>query len=164
MYLTKFRTYKIALPPQTKPRGGRGPQTPAAKSLYWSIFKKSRHLGFGVFIDKWSMCGMVQVAYDKDKTYGSKSYSVRRDVKQIQLELMNNGPVEAAFTVFEVIELMTNSGPKKYDQRDKVLILYIGRPRIYTDYAHGNSQMLTRCTQAGGQTAGRIRATFTSYV
>jgi cathepsin B len=46
----------------------------------------------------------VQVAYDKDKTYGSKSYSVRRDVKQIQLELMNNGPVEAAFTVFEVLE------------------------------------------------------------
>ena len=26
---------------------------------------------------------------------------VRRDVKQIQVELMNNGPVEAAFTVFE---------------------------------------------------------------
>ncbi len=25
--------------------------TPAAKYLYWSIFKKSRHLGFGVFID-----------------------------------------------------------------------------------------------------------------
>jgi hypothetical protein len=56
------------------------------------------------------MCGMVQVAYDKDKTYGSKSYSVRRDVKQIQLELMNNGPVEAAFTVFEVIALTINSG------------------------------------------------------
>jgi hypothetical protein len=35
--------------------GGGGPQTPAAKSLYWSIFKKSRHLGFGVFIDIWSM-------------------------------------------------------------------------------------------------------------
>ncbi len=29
---------------------GRGPQTPAAKPLFWSIFKKSRHLGFGVFI------------------------------------------------------------------------------------------------------------------
>jgi cathepsin B len=54
---------------------------------------------------------MVQVAYEKDKTYGSKSYSVRRDVKQIQLELMNNGPVEAAFTVFEVIELTIKSGP-----------------------------------------------------
>ncbi len=55
------------------------------------------------------MFWMVQVAYEKDKTYGSKSYSVRRDVKQIQLELMNNGPVEAAFTVFEVIHL--NFGP-----------------------------------------------------
>ncbi len=29
--------------------------TPAAKYLYWSIFKKSRHLGFGIFIDIWSM-------------------------------------------------------------------------------------------------------------
>jgi hypothetical protein len=29
-------------------------QTPAAKYLYWSIFKQSRHLGFGVFIDIWS--------------------------------------------------------------------------------------------------------------
>ncbi len=27
MYLTRFRTYKIALPPQTKTYGGRGPQT-----------------------------------------------------------------------------------------------------------------------------------------
>jgi hypothetical protein len=53
---------------------------------------------------------MVQVAYEKDKTYGSKSYSVRRDVKQIQLELMNNGPVEAAFTVFEVVALTTILG------------------------------------------------------
>ncbi len=54
------------------------------------------------------------MAYDKDKTYGSKSYSVRRDVKQIQLELMNNGPAEAAFTVFEVIHL--NVGPDLINQ------------------------------------------------
>ncbi len=27
----------------------------AAKYLCWPIFKKSRHLGFGVFIDNWSM-------------------------------------------------------------------------------------------------------------
>ncbi len=38
-----------------KTQEGMGPQTPAAKSLYWSIFKKSRHLGFGVFMDIWSM-------------------------------------------------------------------------------------------------------------
>jgi hypothetical protein len=25
------------------------------QALYWSIFKKSRHLGFGVFIVIWSM-------------------------------------------------------------------------------------------------------------
>jgi hypothetical protein len=49
VYLTRFRTCKIVLPPQTK-KEGRGPQTPAAKSLHWSIFKKSRYLGFGVFI------------------------------------------------------------------------------------------------------------------
>jgi hypothetical protein len=74
---------------------------------------------------------MVQVAYDKDKTYGSKSYSVRRDVKQIQLELMNNGPVEAAFTVFEVIELLNISGPKKDAQRDNMLILYWSTSHLY---------------------------------
>ncbi len=39
-------------------RGDLGPQTDkhlAAKYIYWSIFKKCRHLGFGVFIDIWSM-------------------------------------------------------------------------------------------------------------
>jgi len=41
------------------------------------------------------------VPYDKDKSYGKKGYSIKRDVKQIQMELMTNGPVEAAFTVFE---------------------------------------------------------------
>ena len=45
---------------QPRPRG-RWPQAwtkylmPAVKFFYWSIFKKSRHLGFGVFIDIWSM-------------------------------------------------------------------------------------------------------------
>jgi hypothetical protein len=33
-------------------------KTPAAKYLYWSIFKKSQHLGFGVLIDIWSMMVM----------------------------------------------------------------------------------------------------------
>jgi len=42
-----------------------------------------------------------QVPYEKDKTYGQKSYSIRRNVKAIQVELMTNGPAEAAFTVFE---------------------------------------------------------------
>jgi hypothetical protein len=30
-------------------------QTTSNKHLCWSIFKESRHLGFGVFIDIWSM-------------------------------------------------------------------------------------------------------------
>jgi hypothetical protein len=37
LYLTRFTTYKIALPPQTKNLGGEGAsdiKTPAAKSLY----------------------------------------------------------------------------------------------------------------------------------
>jgi hypothetical protein len=42
LYLTRFRTYKIALPPpQTKPIRGEEASdryTPAAKSLYMSIF------------------------------------------------------------------------------------------------------------------------------
>ena len=42
-----------------------------------------------------------KVPYEKDKSYGQKSYSIKRDVNQIQMELITNGPVEAAFTVFE---------------------------------------------------------------
>jgi len=41
------------------------------------------------------------VNYEVDKSYGQKSYSIKNDVKQIQMELMTNGPAEAAFTVFE---------------------------------------------------------------
>lgn len=39
-------------------------------------------------------------AYDEDKHYGATSYSIRRDVANIQTEIMTNGPVEAAFTVY----------------------------------------------------------------
>jgi hypothetical protein len=52
------QTYKMAYHPKQKPRRGVGLRqinTYAAKYLYWSIFKKSRHLGFGVFIDIWSL-------------------------------------------------------------------------------------------------------------
>jgi len=41
------------------------------------------------------------VKYKSDLSFGATSYSVKRDEKQIQMELMNNGPVEAAFTVFD---------------------------------------------------------------
>lgn len=40
-------------------------------------------------------------AYDQDKHYGSKAYGVNRDPKAIQKEILTNGPVEAAFTVYE---------------------------------------------------------------
>lgn len=32
---------------------------------------------------------------------GSSAYSIERDVKKIQQEILTNGPVEGAFTVFE---------------------------------------------------------------
>merc|ERR1712098_461462 len=41
------------------------------------------------------------VPYNKDKTYGSNSYSLENNEAQIQMELMTNGPAEGAFTVFE---------------------------------------------------------------
>jgi hypothetical protein len=40
--------------------------TCAAKYLYWSIFKKDRHFGFGVFLDIWSM-GWCISAYQRDE-------------------------------------------------------------------------------------------------
>jgi len=39
--------------------------------------------------------------YSKDKHFGSKAYSVSRDVQAIQKEIMTNGPVEASYTVYE---------------------------------------------------------------
>uniref|UniRef100_A0A6B2EA13 Putative cathepsin b n=1 Tax=Phlebotomus kandelakii TaxID=1109342 RepID=A0A6B2EA13_9DIPT len=41
------------------------------------------------------------VAYKDDKHFGKSSYSVSRQEKQIRLEIMKNGPVEGAFTVYE---------------------------------------------------------------
>lgn len=38
--------------------------------------------------------------YSQDKHYGSKAYSIRSNVAQIQTEIMTNGPVEGAFTVY----------------------------------------------------------------
>ncbi|XP_068141217.1 cathepsin B [Drosophila tropicalis] len=42
-----------------------------------------------------------KVDYKKDKNFGSKSYSIKNNVVEIQKEIMNNGPVEGAFTVYE---------------------------------------------------------------
>lgn len=41
-----------------------------------------------------------QTPYAKDKHFGASVYSVRADQKQIETEIFNNGPVEAAFTVY----------------------------------------------------------------
>jgi hypothetical protein len=52
---------KFLYHPKPKPRRGGGLRqirTPAAKYFYWSIFKKSLHLGFGVFID---ICSMLKL-------------------------------------------------------------------------------------------------------
>jgi len=40
------------------------------------------------------------VPFAKDKHYGQSVYSVSSDEKQIRTEIMKNGPVEAAFTVY----------------------------------------------------------------
>jgi len=42
-----------------------------------------------------------ETPYEKDKHHGSKAYQVDQDVKAIQKEILANGPVEAAFTVYE---------------------------------------------------------------
>lgn len=41
------------------------------------------------------------VPYKTDKHFGKSSYSIGRDEKKIQVEIMKNGPVEGAFTVYE---------------------------------------------------------------
>lgn len=41
------------------------------------------------------------VSYKKDRHYGKKAYSVKRDQQAIMKELMTNGPVEAALSVYE---------------------------------------------------------------
>lgn len=40
------------------------------------------------------------ITYKKDKHYGVTSYSINNDQNEIMREIMTNGPVEAAFTVF----------------------------------------------------------------
>ncbi|VDO97056.1 unnamed protein product [Soboliphyme baturini] len=40
-------------------------------------------------------------SYEKDKNYGYDSYRVKKSVESIQKEIMLNGPVEAAFKVYE---------------------------------------------------------------
>jgi cathepsin B len=39
--------------------------------------------------------------FDSDRHYGVDAYSVRSNVEEIQTEIMTNGPVEAAFSVYK---------------------------------------------------------------
>ncbi len=65
---------KLHYHPQTLNLGGKGATERAAKYLCWSIFKKSRHLGFGVFIDIWSMLHLLFLSLaQKQKGYAHKS-------------------------------------------------------------------------------------------
>jgi len=41
-----------------------------------------------------------KVPYEKDLHFGRKAYSVSKSPQQIQIDIMKNGPVEAAFTVY----------------------------------------------------------------
>lgn len=41
------------------------------------------------------------VTYKADKHFGASAYAVKRSETEIMTEIMNNGPVEAAFTVYE---------------------------------------------------------------
>lgn len=40
------------------------------------------------------------VSYTADKRYGAEAYAVSSEVEKIQTEIMTNGPVEGAFTVY----------------------------------------------------------------
>lgn len=44
--------------------------------------------------------GSYNVDYKKDLHFGSKSYSIKSSVPDIQAEIYKNGPVEAAFSVY----------------------------------------------------------------
>ena len=55
---------------------------------------------------------------------GSKSYSVGREVEQIQTEIMTNGPVEAAFTVYADFPTYKTGKHSKYYKYSKLFPLH----------------------------------------
>ncbi|XP_039263546.2 cathepsin B-like [Styela clava] len=44
--------------------------------------------------------GDKSIDYKSDKHYGASAYAISEEVEKIQMEIMTNGPVEAAFTVY----------------------------------------------------------------
>ncbi|RMX42741.1 hypothetical protein pdam_00014169 [Pocillopora damicornis] len=75
---------------------------PEAAWEYW----KSRGLVTGGQYDSHKGCqpylvkACYNVSYEDDKRYGESSYTVSSEMEQIQKEIMTNGPVEGAFTVY----------------------------------------------------------------
>ena len=47
------------------------------------------------------MLTLIEIFFSLFLKPGSSSYSVKKHMKDIQLEIMNNGPVEGALTVYE---------------------------------------------------------------
>ncbi|RZC38107.1 Peptidase C1 and/or Propeptide C1 domain containing protein, partial [Asbolus verrucosus] len=45
--------------------------------------------------------GKYRVSYEQDKHFGKSAYMLSQDVKQIQDEIMTNGPVQASFKVYQ---------------------------------------------------------------
>lgn len=41
------------------------------------------------------------VSYEEDKHFGKTSYSISKNVDHIRQDILENGPVEGAFTVYE---------------------------------------------------------------
>ncbi len=103
--MTKFRTYKIVLHPKQN-LGGEGASdryTPAANLpvLYWSIFKKSRHLGFGVFVDIWSM------------TFGKQTQKVIKKIKEAkshEKDSLNGDLIDLLREILEVVGSLEVAG------------------------------------------------------
>ena len=57
--------------------------------------------------------------FNNDKHFGKTAYSVRSDQAQIQKEIMTNGPVEGAFTVYSDF-LSYKSGVYQYTTGDEL--------------------------------------------
>jgi hypothetical protein len=98
--MTKFRTYKIALTPQTKPRRGEGLRHLPPNLFTGPFFKKSRHLGFGVFIDIWSMEQSLESGLD----CGRKNVPVKKTK-------FSHSHVVEYFTAAKALDALLNDSP-----------------------------------------------------
>lgn len=70
------------------------------------------------------------VPYNKDLHYGSKSYSIKSDVAQIQAEIQKNGPVEGAFSVYADFPTYKSGKMFNFAEFTFVIILYLILTRL----------------------------------